>query len=169
MGILSGIEHGGEEFLTGAYTAPTPQVNGKPSGPVQPAKWTAPDVSGNGQITVQRDHLTTASDVLKQNLPELNNAITAVQQLYGSFDCLSSWPAGQAMCQNLLSAVEGFATTGQQTSDAHAATAQNLSDTAGTYEDAETSNLQAINGIGSQSGQSGGSGGSASAGSGNWS
>lgn len=152
MGLLGDAD----EFLTGANCAPTPQVNSKPPGPVQATKWTAPDVSASGHLTVHRDHLTHASDVYKAHLPEIRDAITAIQQLYGSFDCLQYWPQGQTMCQNLMSMVEQFAHVTQQTHDAHAETASKLTETANTYEQTETTNTKAAQSAGSGGGGGGG-------------
>lgn len=160
MGLFGDIVGAGEEFLTGANTAPTPQVNSKPPGPVEPKQWSAPDVNADGHITVHRDHLTQASDVLKAHLTDIRDAISQIQQQYGSFDCLQSWPQGQTMCQNLMSMVESFAQVTQDTHDAHAAAASNLAETASTYEQAETSNTKAAQSAGSGGGGGGGGGGS---------
>jgi hypothetical protein len=132
-----------KEFLTGANTAPTPQVTSRPPAEVQPETWQAPDVGKAGHLVVHRDHLTAAADVLQAHLPDIRQKITDLQQQYGSFDCLAAWPQGQQMCQNLLSLVESFAQVSQQTHDAHADTASNLKATAGTYEDAETDSTRA--------------------------
>lgn len=144
MGLL-GL---GKELLTGANCAPTPQVNSQPPGPVVAKQWQAPDVSKSGHLVVHRDHLTTASDVLKQHLPDLRSAISEIQQHYGSFDCLSSWPQGQQMMQNLMSALDTFAEVGQQTHDAHAQAASNLTASANAYQDAETTNTSAAKAVG---------------------
>lgn len=156
-----------KEFLTGANCAPTPQVSSQPQGPVSPQAWQAPDVSGSGQVTVHRDHLTSAADVLKAHLPEIREAVSEIQQQYGSFDCLAKWPQGQQMCQNLMQMVDGFAQVTQQTHDAHADTASKLMASAGAYEDAETSNAQAANSVGAN-GSSGAASGGSQAASGNW-
>lgn len=157
-----------KEFLTGANTAPTPQISSRPPGPVQPEAWQAPDVSGQGHVVVHRDHLTSAADVLKAHLPEIREAISAIQQQYGSFDCLAKWPQGQQMCQNLLQMVDGFAQVSQQTHDAHADTASKLVASAGAYDDAETSNTQAANAVGAPGGSAGAAPGGSAPTSGNW-
>jgi ABC-type transporter Mla subunit MlaD len=140
-------------------------VNSSPPPNVQPQVWTAPNVSGNGHITVHRDALTSASDVVKRHLQALDDAINRVNAHSNAFDSLMTWATGSDFAGNLSSAVQGFALTSQQTSDAHAATAQNLSDTASTYEEAETSSTQAVGTVNAPSSGSG----SVSAGSGNWS
>lgn len=148
MGLLDDAD----AFLTGAHTAPTPQITSTPPAEVQPETWQAPDVSKSGHIVVHRDHLTTASDVLKAHLPELQMWVRNLQQLQGSFDSLAAWPQGQQMCQNLMTLAESFTQVGQQTHDAHADAASNLTDTASTYEAAETDNTQAAKGIGAPGG-----------------
>lgn len=164
--IVSGFLGGADEFLTGANTAPTPQVNSKPPAEVQPAQWQAPDVNASGHFTVHRDHLTTAAGIVRQHLPDIRDAISAIQQLYPSFDCLSGWPAGQTMCQNLVSTVESFATVGTATHDAHAGTASNLKGTADQYEEAETNSIQAVKSTGAGGGGPSGAGSGPSAGGG---
>jgi hypothetical protein len=161
------VEDKVDEVTSGAHTAPTPTVNSSPPATVQPQVWTAPNVSASGHITVHRDALTNASDVVKRHLPALDDAINRVNAHSSAFDSLMTWATGSDFAGNLSSAVQGFALTSQQTSDAHAATAQNLSDTASTYEEAETSNTQAVGTVSAQSPSSGS--GSVSAGSGNWS
>lgn len=155
MGIsIGGIVGAGKEFLTGANTWPTPQVTTKPPGPVQPKKFVAPDVSADGQVVVHHEHLTTAADVLRAHLPELQSAVTQIQQYYGSFDCLNGWPQGEQMCQNLMSALDSFIQVGQQTHDAHADTSSKLKATARTYQDAETDSTQAATSVSSSGGGS---------------
>src|SRR5262249_20346282 len=56
---------------------------------------------------------------------------------------------GLAMRQNLEKLVNMVISIGRQTHDAHAATASNLTATAGAYEDAETSSTQAVNAVAS--------------------
>lgn len=152
MGGAVGLFDAADAFLTGAHTAPTPQISSTPPAEVQPEQWQAPDVSNSGQLVVHRDHLTTASDVLKAHLPELQMWVRNLQDLSGNFDCLASWPQGQQMCQNLMTLVESFAQVGQQTHDAHADAASNLTATAGAYEAAETDSTQAANGVGTPGG-----------------
>ena len=168
-GFLSGVVGGANEFLTGANTAPTPQVNSKPPAEVQPERWQAPEVNASGHLVVHRDHLNTAAGIVRQHLPEVQAAITAVKELYPSFGCLSAWPAGQAMCRNLVSAVESFATVGTATHEAHAGAASNLTGTAQHYEEAETKSTQAARSVGAggggpSAGGSAASGGGAGAG-----
>lgn len=179
--VVGDAKNAFDEVTSGAHTAPTPQVNSSPPETVQPQVWTAPAVGGSGHITVHRDALVDASDIVRKHLPELDAAINRVNSHSNAFDSLMTWATGSSFGGNLISAVEGFATTSQQTSDAHSAVAQNLSDTAATYEDAESTNTQAARNVGSQPTPSGGSpsggspsggsasGGSSSAASGNWS
>ena len=166
MGLISWAEDKFDEVTSGAHAARTPEVNSGPPAQVQPQVWTAPNVSGNGHITVHRDALTNASDVVKRHLPALDAAINQVNKHDSAFDSLMTWETGSALGGNLIAAVQGFASASQQTSDAHANAAQNLSDTASTYQDAETSSTQAVGNVSSQLPSSSGG---ASASSGNWS
>lgn len=138
-GFISEAIHGG------ANVAPTPQVTSAPKAAPPVKTWAAPDVSGAGQVTVHRDHLTEASDVIKACLPDLDAAVSAVRQHTGSFGSLQGWEAANEIMANLVASVEGFAQFGGQTSDAHAAHAKKLSDSAATYEAAEQLGTQIAN------------------------
>jgi hypothetical protein len=166
MGLISWAEDKFDEVTSGAHAASAPQVNSSPPTAVQPQVWTAPNVSGNGHITVHRDALTNASDVVKRHLPALDAAINRVNAHDSAFDSLMTWETGSALGGNLVAAVQGFASASQRTSDAHTNAAQGLSDTASTYEDAETNSTQAVRNVSSQLPSSSGG---ASASSGNWS
>ena len=165
---MGGIGDFLDEVVTGAKVAPCPQVNSYPPSMQAPKTWQAPDVSDQGKLTVHRDHLTTAADVIKSYLPELDAAVQAVQAQIGAFDSLSGWQTAEQALGNLIATVQGFAAVGQGTSDAHATTASKLVDTAGAYQDAETNSTQAANGIGTQPG-AGGGGSSGSGSAGGWS
>lgn len=135
------------ELFTGANTAPTPQVTTRPPAEVQPEQWTAPKADAPGQLSVHRGELESAADVLKKQLPEISNLISALQQLYGSFDCLAAWPAGQTMCQNLVDLADAFNTVAQQTVQGHEDTAAKLTATAASYEETERSITQTVKGV----------------------
>lgn len=153
-----------DEVFTGANVAPCPQVGSSPPSMQAPKTWQAPDVSGAGQVTVHRDHLTSAADVIKSYLPELDAAIKAVQAQEGAFASLSGWRTAEQALENLVATVQGFAAVGGGTSDAHATTAAKLVASAGAYDQAESSSTHAANGIGG--GGPGPAGGGSSSGSG---
>ena len=125
------------ELFTGANTAATPTVTTRPPGQVTARQWTAPKVSSPGQVTVDHGDLDVAASVIKAHIAEIEYLIGTLQQLYGSFGCLSAWPAGQQMCQNLMDLAGAFQKVLQQTVGAHAGTAKKLTDTASTYKDTE--------------------------------
>lgn len=155
-----------DEVFTGANVAPCPQVNSSPPTVQAPKTWQAPDVSDAGKLTVHRDHLTSAADVIKSYLPELDAAVKAVQAQAGAFNSLSGWQTAEQALENLIATVQGFTAVGQGTSNAHAVTASKLVATAGAYEDAETNSTQAANGIGTNGAQGNASSGSGSSGNG---
>lgn len=153
-----------DEVTSGAHTAPTPTVSGSAPGPVTPATWTAPNVGSSGHFHVHRDHLTTAANVIRAALPDLDAAINEVNSHRAAFSSLTTWATGSALGGNLVSAVQGFASAGQDTSGAHGGAAQGLSDSATAYAEAETTSAQSIAKIGGSSGASGPSGPPASSG-----
>lgn len=139
---MSGVGGWFDEVFTGADAAPTPQVNSSPPGKVEPKTWKAPDVSAQGQVEVHRDHLTTAADVIKQYVPEIDAAVSKVQQRTSSFSSLQGWQTGAQLMGNLVTAVQGFAQLGGQAGDAHATTSKKLSESAAAYEEAEKLSTQ---------------------------
>lgn len=143
------------ELFTGANTAPTPRVTSRPPDEVPAEQWTAPDVSNAGHLTVQHEDLRAAASVIKAHLPGIDDAISTIGQFYGSFDCLKAWPAGQQMCENLMSLATTFESVLKKTSGAHTDTAAKLTATADSYQDAETSSTRAARTTTAQAGAPG--------------
>ena len=137
-----------DEVTSGANTAPVPQVTSSPPPPVQPRTWTAPAVNASGHITVHHGALTTASDVIKNYVTEIDNAVSEVTSHIMAFDSLMGWDTGASFGGNLQNAVTAFTQAGQDTSQAHADTAGNLQSTAATYGDTETANARLASNIG---------------------
>lgn len=162
-----------DEVMSGAHTAPVPEVTTSPPAAVQAKAWTAPDVSGRNHLEVHTGVLYDASAVVRNHLAQLDQAISQVRSHTSAFDSLMISATGKAFGANLATAADGFATVGQQTSDAHADHAQNLSSAADAYGEAETTSVQRVSKISSQlpaGGTGSGAGGpsSAKASSGNW-
>lgn len=143
--MTGGFSGGVNEFLTGADTAPTPQVNSYPPQQGAPKTWNAPDVSAAGHIHVNTSHLTSAADVIKSHLPELDAAVQAVNQQLSAFGSLAGWQAGEELKSQLESLVQQCERLGRETSETHAETAAALYDTASSYGEAEDSNARAAN------------------------
>jgi hypothetical protein len=152
MGILGDIESFGGAFVDGVtgqspqpQFAPAPTVNGGPPGPVEATKWSAPDASGSGQITVHRDVLRNIAGSMHSDVAELDAAVTRVQNAGSSLGSFSGWSTGSAFGGNVMSACTGFGQVGANTSDTQSKAAKNLTDSASSYDDAESTNYQAIN------------------------
>lgn len=137
--------------------APAPRVSGGPPGPVTAATWNAPDASGDGQFTVHRDVLNSVAHGMHSDVAELDAAVKRVQAASSGLGSLSGWSTGTAFGGNATSACHGFATVGTHAANTQTTAAKGLTDTAATYEEAETANRQAIGGVGSQLDASGGS------------
>lgn len=146
--LASGAKNEFDQITSGAHTAPTPTVKSSAPAAVPPTVWTAPNVGASGHFHVHRDHLTTAADVIRASLPDLDAAINQVNSHTAAFSSLTTWPTGASLAGNMVAAVEGFARAGQDTSSAHGGAAQSLSASAAAYEEAETSNIQAARGVG---------------------
>jgi hypothetical protein len=153
MGLFGDLENAADEFTSGAHTSPTPQVHGAPPSPVTPRTWTAPTVGASGHITVHHGTLTTAADVLKNCVPDLETALEGVNQQTLAFDSLTGWDTGASFGGNLVNAVSAFLSAGQDTSQSHATAATSMSSTAATYDSTETANAHlSSSGNGSSSG-----------------
>jgi hypothetical protein len=137
--------------------APVPTVSSGPPGPVEPATWTAPDASGDGHITVHRTVLNSVSRGMHSDVSDLDTAVTSVKSVSGGLSSLARWSTGSGFSANVQNAVHGFATTGSRLADTQTTASKILADSAASYEEAETSNRQAINRVGSQLDASGGS------------
>jgi hypothetical protein len=173
MGILGDIEGGAEAFVDGItghsstpHYAPVPTVDGAPPGPVEPHRWTAPDVGGSGQVTVHRDVLRKVASNMHSAVSDLDLAVANVKNTASSLG-FSGWPTGEAFGGNVRNICTGFGQVGAHTSDTQSNAAKNLTDTASTYDEKEASITQSVN-SGPMSTLNASSG-SVSATSGNWS
>jgi hypothetical protein len=151
MGILGDIEDFGKAFVDGVTGtsaqpkfAPVPAVNGGPPGPVEPARWTAPDASGSGQITVHRDVLRKVASGIHSDVAELDAAVKKVQDAGNRLGSFSGWPTGSAFGGNVMNACDGFGQVGAHTSDTQTNAAKNLTDTASSYDEAESDSTHTI-------------------------
>lgn len=169
MGILGDLEDFGKAFVDGvtgaspqSHFAPVPTVNGGPPGQVEPNTWTAPDASGSGHITVHRDVLRSIAHGMHSDVAELDAAVQRVQSASGALGSLSGWSTGTAFGGNVSNACTGFGQVGAHTTHTQTTAAKNLTDSASSYDEAETTSRQAISGVHSHIDASGGSVSSAS-------
>jgi hypothetical protein len=151
MGILGDLEDFGNALVDGITgDSPNPQfaavptVNGGPPGPVDAARWNAPDASGSGQITVHRDVLRKVATGIHSDVAELDAAIKQVQDAGSRLGSFSGWPTGSALGGNIMNACTGFGQVGAHTSDTQSNAAKTLTDSASSYDDAESTSTQAI-------------------------
>ncbi|HSZ39980.1 MAG TPA: hypothetical protein VK817_08485 [Trebonia sp.] len=138
-------------------SAPVPSVKGLQLPKTSDATWRAPEANGSGQFSVHRDALESVAKGMLSDLTDLDNAISKVRSSSGAFSTLRGWTTGQAFAENGESTCHGFAQVGTQTGVVQSTTSKGLSDTAAAYEEAETTNRQAIGQVGSQLDASGGS------------
>lgn len=169
MGILGDLENFGEAFVDGVtgsspqpQFAPVPSVNGDPPGPVEANTWTAPDASGSGHITVHRDVLRSIAHGIHSDVAELDSAVRRVQNAGNALSTFSGWSTGTAFGGNVANACTGFGQVGAHTTNTQTTAAKNLTDSASSYDEAETTSRQAISGVHSHIDASGSSVSSAS-------
>jgi hypothetical protein len=152
------------DAMTGRSPAPTPAPAPVPTvseGPPRPrpvSSWTAPDASGSGQISVHRDVLRSVARNMQSDLHDLDTAVTAVRAASGSAGSIRGWATGNAFSGNASNACHAIAQAGTQTGNMQQATSKNLTDSASTYDAAESDSRQAIiSGVGTQLNAAGGS------------
>lgn len=138
-------------------SASTPQFSAPPSAPSAAAPWTAPDASGNGELSVHRDTLRSVASNLQAYLPELDSLVSQVQAAASGFGSLQTWPTGSSFSANAMNACQAVAQAGTQTGDTQNSTAKNLTDTASVYDAAESANTQSVSNVGNQLNAYGGS------------
>lgn len=147
--MASGVEGTGNEIISGANTDATPQVDSRPAAGPLAKTWKAPDVSHPGHIHVNTSHLTTAADVIKARLSELDEAVNAVKQHMDAFSSLSGWTAGASMKTRLEALVQQCAALGKEQSDVNAKAALDLSRSAEEYDEKESATKKAFDSLGS--------------------
>lgn len=147
------------EVTSGANTAPTPTVDSHPPAAVEPHQWTAPAVASGGHIKVHHGALTSAADVIKSYVNELESVINEVNMHVDSFDSLAGWSTGASFCGNLTAAVTAFSQAGSDTSQAHADAAKHLNDSSSTYGSTEAANARLSKNAGGSSSSGPASGG----------
>ena len=125
-------------------------VHGGPAAAPAPAAWSAPDASGSGQVTVHRDVLRTVAAAIRSDLQELDAAVSRLQSARASASLIQGWPTATAFSGNAANASVGVMQASDQTGNAHQAASKNLTDSAATYDGAESDNQRAVRSVGAQ-------------------
>jgi hypothetical protein len=101
-------------------------------------------VSADQMLAVHRDVLRSVADRLRSSLTALDAAVTRAQAAGPGVSSLAGWPAGDAFSGNAAAAHQGCLAVARQLADAHQAAAANLSDSAATYDAAESDSTRAV-------------------------
>ena len=157
--VLAGLGDG----VTGNFTAaadrfaaagdpagaaePVPRISGQPETVSAAPPWTAPQPGGGGRITVARDVLRGVAGRMRSELATLDSAVSRVRAAGAGVGSLSGWPTGNAFSGNAINAHNGCLSASEQVGDGHQAVAGNLSDSAATYDAAESDSAQAVHGV----------------------
>lgn len=104
-------------------------------------------VSADQTLAVHRDVLRSVADRLRTGLTALDAAVTRVQAAGPGAGSLGGWPTGDTFSGNLARAHQGCLAAARQVADAHQAAAANLSDSAATYEAAESDSARAVRAV----------------------
>jgi hypothetical protein len=126
---------------------PVPQVTGKPAAVTAAPPWTAPQPAGGGQVTVSRDVLRSVAAAMRSELATLDSAVSQVRRAGAGVSSLQGWPAADAFSGNVANAHSGCLNASVQAGEGHQAAAANLSDSAATYDGAESDSTQAVHGV----------------------
>jgi hypothetical protein len=157
--VLAGLGDG----VTGNFTAaadrfaaagdpagaaePVPRISGQPEAVSAAPPWTAPQPGGGGRITVARDVLRGVAGRMRSELATLDSAVSRVRAAGAGVGSLPGWPTGNAFSGNAINAHNGCLSASVQVGDGHQAVAGNLSDSAATYDAAESDSTQAVHGV----------------------
>ena len=157
--VLAGLGDG----VTGNFTAvgdrvaaagdpagaagPVPRISGQPETVSAAPPWTAPQPGGGGRITVARDVLRSVAGRMRSELATLDSAVSRVRAAGAGVGSLQGWPTGDAFSGNAINAHIGCLSASEQVGDGHQAFAGNLSDSAATYDAAESDSTQAVHGV----------------------
>ena len=128
-------------------SALVPQISSKPKTVTAAPPWTAPHPGGHGQVTVSRDVLRSVAARMRSELAALDAAVSQVRRAGAGVSSLRGWPTADGFSGNAANAHNGCLDASMQTANGHQAAASNLSDSAATYDVAESDSTQAVHGV----------------------
>jgi len=150
-GVTGNFTAAGDRFAAAGDPAgaaePVPRISGQPETVSAAPSWTAPQPGGGGRITVARDVLRSVAGRMRSELAALDSAVSRVRAAGAGVGSLQGWPTGDAFSGNAINAHDGCLSASEQVGDGHQAVAGNLSDSAATYEAAESDSTQAVHGV----------------------
>lgn len=128
-------------------SAPVPQISSKPGTVTAAPPWTAPQPGGGGQVTVNRDVLRSVAATMRSELAALDAAVSQVRRAGAGVSSLRGWPTADGFSGNAAHAHDGCLNASVQAGNRHQAAAGNLSDSAATYDVAESDSRAAVHGV----------------------
>jgi hypothetical protein len=150
-GVTGNFTAAGDRFAAVGDPAgaaePVPRTSGHPETVSAAPPWTAPRPGGGGRITVARDVLRSVAGRMRSELATLDSAVSRVRAVGAGVGSLPGWPTGDAFSGNAINAHDGCLSASEQVGDGHQAVAGNLSDSAATYDAAESDSTQAVHGV----------------------
>ncbi len=150
-GVTGNFTAAGDRFAAAGDPAgavePVPRISGKPETVSAAPPWTAPQLGGGGRITVARDVLRSVAGMMRSELATLDSAVSRVRVAGAGVGSLQGWPTGDAFGGNAINAHNGCLSASEQVGDGHQAVAGNLSDSAATYDAAESDSTRAVHGV----------------------
>src|ERR1700755_3413466 len=107
----------------------------------------ADQTSAGPALAVHRDVLRSVAGRLRTGLTALDAAVTRVQAAGPGISARAGGPPGDAFSGSRARAHQGCLAAARQVADAHQATAANLSDSAATYDAAESDSTRAVRAV----------------------
>src|ERR1700759_1419908 len=104
-------------------------------------------MSTDQSLAVHRDVLRSVAGRLRTGLTALDAAVTRAQAAGTGVCPLGGWPPGAPFSGNLARPHQGCLAAARQVADAHQAAAANLSDSAATYDAAESDTPRAVRAV----------------------
>jgi len=150
-GVTGNFTAAGDRFAAVGDPAgaaePVPRILGQPETVPAAPPWTAPQPGGGARITVARDVLRGVAGRMRSEIATLDSAVSRVRAAGAGVGSLQGWPTGNAFSGNAINAHNGCLSASEQVGDGHQAVAGNLSDSAATYDAAESDSTRAVHGV----------------------
>lgn len=107
-----------------------------------------PSLAPGKDLVVHRDRLTQVATQMKAELAELEATLQQLNNGGAGGVMLDGWPTAEALGNNAYSAYEGISQFYQDLNAAYDLVISNIRQTASNYDDAESSTVTAVHGIG---------------------
>lgn len=99
---------------------------------------------------MHRDVLRSVAAAMRSDGQDLDAAVSRLQSAGVTASLIQGWPTATAFSGNAANASAGVMQASDQTGNAHQAASKNLTDSAATYDGAESDNQRAVGSVSAQ-------------------